>query len=457
MSIITVNEFPQLGRTEKDLQDASLGRRIEPWKYKAQLIHLLCIQPLSTKVNEKDLKMQPVYIVSTARTPIGAFQGLLASLTYSDLGAHAVKAALEKVPQIKPDQVEEIIFGGVLQANVGQAPARQVALKAGLLEAVVASTINKVCASGMKAVILGAQTIMTGNADIVVAGGAESMSNAPYYLPSARNGARYGDSTIVDGLQKDGLLDVYEQKLMGVAAEKCAADYDLTRENQDNFAIGSYKKAQKASSEGKFDAEIAPITIKGVRGKPDTVVSVDDEPKNFNEARIKTSRTVFQKENGTVTAGNASKLNDGGAALVLVSESKLQELGLTPLARIRGWGEAARSPMDFTVAPSLAIPKALKHASISYDDVDFYELNEAFSVVGLANAKICNLPADKLNVYGGAVALGHPLGCSGARIIVTLLSVLSQEGGKIGIAGICNGGGGASSIVIERVDHDAKL
>lgn len=401
--------------------------------------------------------MPSVYIVSTARTPIGAFQGSLSSLTYSDLGAHAVKSALEKVPQIKPEDVEEIIFGGVLQANVGQAPARQVALKAGLPEAVVASTINKVCASGMKAVILGAQTILTGTADIVVAGGAESMSNTPYYLPAARNGARYGDSTIVDGLQKDGLLDVYEQKLMGVAAEKCASDHGFSRDDQDNFAIDSYKKAQKASADGKFETEISPVTIKGTRGKPDTVVAVDDEPKNFNESRIKTSRTVFQKENGTVTAGNASKLNDGGAALVLVSEAKLQELKLTPLARIRGWGEAARSPMDFTIAPSLAIPKALKHAGISYDDVDFYELNEAFSVVGLANAKICDLPAQKLNVYGGAVALGHPLGCSGARIIVTLLSVLGQEGGKIGIAGICNGGGGASSIVIERVDHDAKL
>lgn len=401
--------------------------------------------------------MPSVYIVSAARTPIGAFQGSLSSLTYSDLGAHAVKSALEKVPQIKPEDVEEIIFGGVLQANVGQAPARQVALKAGLLEAVVASTINKVCASGMKAVILGAQTILTGNADIVVAGGAESMSNAPYYLPAARQGARYGDSTIVDGLQKDGLLDVYEQKLMGVAAEKCAADHGFSRDDQDNFAIDSYKKAQTAAGEGKFDSEIAPVTIKGSRGKPDTVVAADDEPKNFNEARIKTSRTVFQKENGTVTAGNASKLNDGGAALVLVSEAKLQQLGLTPLARIAGWGEAARSPMDFTIAPSLAIPKALKHAKISYDDVDFYELNEAFSVVGLANTKLCDLPANKVNAYGGAVALGHPLGCSGARIIVTLLSVLSQEGGKIGIAGICNGGGGASSIVIERVEHDAKL
>lgn len=400
--------------------------------------------------------MQSVYIVSTARTPIGSFQGTLSSLSYSDLGAAAVKAALEKVPKIKPEMVEEIIFGGVLQANVGQAPARQVALKAGLGEHVVASTINKVCAAGMKATILGAQTIMTGTADIVVVGGAESMSNVPYYLPAARTGARYGDSTMVDGVQKDGLLDAYEQKLMGVAAEKCAKDHGITREDQDNFAIGSYTKAQKAQSEGKFDAEIAPVTIKGVRGKPDTVVSVDEEPKNFNESRMKTARTVFQKD-GTVTGPNASNINDGGAALILVSESKLKELGLTPLARIRGWGEAARAPFDFTIAPALAMPKALKHANITYDDVDFYELNEAFSVVGLANAQLCDLPLEKVNVYGGAVALGHPLGCSGARIIVTLLSVLSQEGGKIGVAGVCNGGGGASSIVIERVEHDAKL
>lgn len=401
--------------------------------------------------------MQPVYIVSAARTPIGAFQGLLASLSYSDLGATAVKAALAKVPQINPTDVDEIIFGGVLQANVGQAPARQVALKAGLPEAVVASTINKVCASGMKAVIMGAQAILTGSADIVVAGGAESMSNAPYYLPSARGGARYGDNTLVDGLQKDGLLDAYEQKLMGVAAEKCAAEHGVSREDQDKFAVASYQKAQRAAADGKFAAEIAPVTIKGTRGKPDRVVSEDDEPGKFDEARLLSSRTVFQKENGTVTAGNASKLNDGGAALVLVLEAKLQELRLTPIARIRGWGEAARAPMDFTIAPLLAVPKALRHAHIAKDDVDFFELNEAFSVVGLANAQLCDLPLDKLNVYGGAVALGHPLGCLGARIIVTLLLVLAQEGGRIGVAGVCNGGGGASAIVIERAEHDAKL
>lgn len=403
------------------------------------------------------MTVPPVYIVSTARTPIGSFQGGLSSLSYPELGAHAVKAALAKVPQIKPESVDEIVFGGVLQANVGQAPARQVALKAGLPETIVASTINKVCASGMKAVIIGAQNIITGSSDIVVVGGAESMSNTPYYLPTGRSGARYGDASIVDGIQKDGLLDVYSSKLMGVAAEKCAKDHSISREQQDAFAINSYKKAADATAKGKFSNEISPITIKGVRGKPDVTISEDEEVKNFNEAKVKAARTVFQKENGTVTAPNASKLNDGGAALILVSEAKLKELGLKPLAKIIGWGEAARAPIDFTIAPSLAIPKALKHANISQDKVDFFELNEAFSVVGVANCQICNIPQERVNAYGGAVAMGHPLGCSGARIIITLISVLSQEGGKIGCAGVCNGGGGASSIVIEKVEHDTKL
>ncbi|CAK9440266.1 uncharacterized protein LODBEIA_P43660 [Lodderomyces beijingensis] len=403
------------------------------------------------------MPLPPVYIVSTARTPIGSFQGGLSSLSYSDLGAHAVRSALEKVPQIKPEQVDEILFGGALQANVGQAPARQVALKAGLSNAIVATTINKVCSSGMKAVIIGAQNIICGTSDIVVVGGGESMSNTPYYLPSARSGARYGDASLVDGIQKDGLLDVYSSKLMGVAAEKCAADHKISREDQDEFAINSYKKAQDAQAKGKFSNEIAPITIKGVRGKPDVVVAEDEEVKNFNEAKFKTARTVFQKENGTVTGPNASKLNDGAAALVLVSEAKLRELGLKPLARIIGWGEAAREPIDFTIAPALAVPKALKHAGVDQESVDFFEFNEAFSVVGVANTKLCNIPLEKVNAYGGAVALGHPLGCSGARIVITLLSVLSQEGGKIGCAGICNGGGGASSIVIEKMEPETKL
>lgn len=399
----------------------------------------------------------PVYIVAASRTPLGSFQGGVSSLTYVDLGAHAVKTALEKVPLIKTEDVDEVFFGSALQANIGQNPARQVTLKAGLPEATVATTINKVCASGMKAIILGAQNIMTGTSDIVVAGGAESMSNTPYYLPSARSGARFGEATMVDGIQKDGLLDAYEQKLMGVAAEKCAKDHGFSRDDQDEFAINSYKKAAAAQAAGKFKSEIAPVTIKGIRGKPDVVVSDDEEAKNLNEAKLRSARTVFQKENGTVTAPNASPLSDGGAAVVLVSEAKLRELGLKPLARIAGWGEAARTPIDFTIAPALALPKALKHAGVSKDQVDFFELNEAFSVVGLANTKLCDLAPEKVNVYGGAVALGHPLGCSGARVVVTLLSILAQENGKIGAAGICNGGGGASAIVIEKINHDVKL
>ncbi|KAI5964642.1 ERG10 [Candida pseudojiufengensis] len=403
------------------------------------------------------MAVSPVYIVATARTPIGSFQGALSSLSYSDLGAHAVRSALTKVPQIKPEEVEEIVFGGVLQANVGQAPARQVALKAGLSDKTVATTINKVCASGMKATIIGAQNIICGTSDIVVVGGAESMSNTPYYLPSGRSGARYGDATVVDGIQKDGLLDVYSSKLMGVAAEKCASDQSISRDQQDEFAINSYKKAGEAASKGKFDNEISPITVKGTRGKPDVTINQDEEIKNFNEGKVRSARTVFQKENGTVTASNASNLNDGAAALVLVSESKLKELGLKPLAKIVGWGEAAREPIDFTIAPVLAVPKALKHAKISQDNVDFFEFNEAFSVVGVANTKLLGIPEEKVNVYGGAVALGHPLGCSGARVVITLLSVLSQEGGKVGCAAICNGGGGASSIIIEKIDHETKL
>lgn len=391
-----------------------------------------------------------VYIVSGARTPIGSFQGSLSSLGYVDLGAHAVKAALEKVPQIKPTDVEEIFFGNVLQANVGQAPARQVALKSGLGEDTPATTINKVCASGMKAIILGAQTILTGCADIVVAGGAESMTNCPYYLPAARAGLRFGDSTIVDGVSKDGLNDAYDGKAMGVAAEKCAADHNISRVEQDDFAVASYQKSQKAHDDGKFKNEISPITIKGIRGKPDVTIERDEETSKLNEPKLRSARTVFQKENGTVTAPNASPINDGGAAVVLMSEKKIKELGIKPIAKIVGWGDAAHAPIDFTTAPSLAVPKAVKHAGLTLDDIDYFEFNEAFSVVGLANTKLLNLDPAKVNVYGGAVAIGHPLGCSGARVVVTLMSVLDQEGGKVGAAGICNGGGGASAIVIEK-------
>ncbi|CAR23524.1 Acetyl-CoA acetyltransferase [Lachancea thermotolerans] len=392
-----------------------------------------------------------VYIVAAARTPIGCFLGGLTSKTYVDLGSTAVAGALAQVPEIKPNDVEEIFFGNVLSANVGQAPARQVALASGLGKHIVATTVNKVCASGMKAIICGAQTIKCGNADIVVAGGAESMTNAPYYMPAARGGAKFGPSTLVDGIQRDGLNDAYDNQAMGVHAEKCARDYQITREQQDEYAIGSYQKAQKAQAEGKFDREIVPVTIKGFRGKPDTYVQKDEEPSKLNVEKLKSARTVFQKENGTVTAPNASPINDGGAAVVLVSERKLKELGLKPLALIKGWGEAAHEPEDFTWAPSLAIPKAIKHAGVQLDEIDYFEFNEAFSVVGIANPKILGIPLEKVNPYGGAVAIGHPLGCSGARIVVTLISVLTQENAKLGAAGICNGGGGASSIIIERV------
>lgn len=393
-----------------------------------------------------------VYIVAASRTPIGSFQGCLASKTYVDLGSTAVKGALAQVPEIDPSSVEEIFFGNVISANVGQAPARQVALASGLGNHIVATTVNKVCASGMKAIILGAQTIKTGSADIVVAGGAESMTNAPYYMPAARAGARFGETKLVDGIQRDGLNDAYDHQAMGVHAEKCAADHTLSREAQDDFAIASYQKAQLAQSQGKFNREITPVVIKGFRGKPDTEVTQDEEPAKLNVEKLKSARAVFKKENGTVTAPNASPINDGGAAVILVSERKLKELNLKPLALIRGWGEAAHHPADFTWAPSLAIPKALKHSGIEdIQQVDFFELNEAFSVVGLANTKILGLDPAKVNVYGGAVAIGHPLGCSGARIAVTLSSILQQEGGKIGVAAICNGGGGASSLVLERV------
>ncbi|CCF59566.1 hypothetical protein KAFR_0H01560 [Kazachstania africana CBS 2517] len=394
-----------------------------------------------------------VYIVAATRTPLGAFQGSISSKTAVELGSIAVKGAMERVPQLKAESdYDEIIFGNVLSANLGQAPARQVALGAGLPDTIVACTVNKVCASAMKAIILGAQSIKCGNSDVVVAGGCESMSNTPYYMPAARSGARFGETKLIDGIQRDGLNDAYDGMAMGVHAEKCAKDWNITRTEQDDFAISSYQKAQKAQAEGKFDSEIVPVTIKGFRGKADTVVTQDEEPAKLHVEKLRSARTVFQKENGTVTAPNASPINDGSAAVILVSERKLKELNITPLAVIRGWGEAAHAPADFTWAPSLAVPKALKHANIDdINSIDFFEFNEAFSVVGVANPKILKLDQSKVNVYGGAVALGHPLGCSGARVVVTLLSVLRQEAGKLGVAAICNGGGGASSIVIEKL------
>lgn len=335
---------------------------------------------------------------------------------------------------------------------MGQAPARQCAIHAGLSEAVVATTVNKVCASGMKAIILGAQTIMTGNADIVVAGGTESMSNTPHYLPNLRTGVKYGDGALIDGVQKDGLRDAYgKQELMGMQAELCASTHDLSREAQDEYAIKTYQKAQAATEAGVFKSEIAPIEVSGGRGKPAVKIERDDEVKNLNIDKLKGARPVFISGSGTVTAANASPINDGASAVVLVSEAKLKELGIKPIAKILGWGDAANAPEKFTTAPSLAIPKAIKHAGLTAEQVDFYEINEAFSVVALANIKLLNLDVEKVNVFGGSVAIGHPLGCSGARIVTTLTTVLKEKKAKIGCAGICNGGGGASAIVIESL------
>ncbi|GAB5589439.1 erg10 [Umbelopsis nana] len=381
---------------------------------------------------------------------MGGFNGSLASLPATKLGSIAIEAAIKKI-NLPTDAVEEVIFGCVLPANQGQNPARQAALGAGLADTTIATTVNKVCASGMKAVQLAAQTIILGNAEIVVAGGMESMSNVPYYLPKQRFGSTYGNTEVVDGIVADGLTDVYNSYLMGVAAEECAAEYEISREQQDDYAINSYKKAQAAHAAGYYKDEIVPVTVSGGRGKPDRVVEVDDECGKLNEEKLRAVRPAFQPKNGTVTAPNSSPLSDGAAAIVLVSKEAAEKYGLPLLARIRGWADAAQAPNRFTTTPSIAVPKALKHAGVSAEEVDFYEINEAFSVVACANMKILNLSADKVNVFGGAVAMGHPLGCSGARVIATLLSVLKHKDGKIGAAGICNGGGGASAIVIERL------
>ncbi|KAJ5753857.1 uncharacterized protein N7511_008010 [Penicillium nucicola] len=395
--------------------------------------------------------LPPVYIVSTARTPVGSFLGSLSSLTAPQLGSHAIKAAVDRVEGINASDVEEVFFGNVLSAGVGQNPARQCALGAGLNDSTVCTTVNKVCASGLKAIILGAQTIMTGNADVIVAGGTESMSNTPHYLQTLRNGAKYGNQTLVDGIQKDGLMDASSQELMGLAAEECAQDHGFNRSDQDEYAIRSYQKAQAAQKAGAFDYEIAPIEIPGFRGKPGVTISQDDEPKNLNPDKLRAMKPAFIPGTGTVTAPNSSPLNDGAAAVVLVSEAKVKELGLKPIAKILGWGDAAHKPSKFTTAPALAIPKALKHAGVAQDSIDAFEINEAFSVVALANLKLLGLSEEKVNIHGGAVAIGHPLGASGARIVSTLLGVLSAQKGKLGCVGICNGGGGASALVLESL------
>ncbi len=388
-----------------------------------------------------------VFIVGAKRTPLGSFNGALSTVGATQLGATAIKAALEQAG-IAPELVQEVLMGNVLQAGVGQAPARQASKFAGIPDNVPATTINKVCASGMKAIALGAQSIQLGYADIVVAGGMENMSLAPHYLPNSRAGHKYGHFQMLDAIVQDGLTDVYSNTLMGVCAETCAAEYKFTREEQDQFAIESYERSAKAWQDGKFNNEIAPVTISTRKG--DVVISEDEEYKNVKFDKIPELKPVFQKD-GTVTAANASTINDGAAALILVSGEKLKELGLTPLAKLVSAADAEQAPEWFTTTPSLALPLAAKRANLEVSDLDYIELNEAFAVVGLANMKIMNLDASKVNVNGGAVALGHPLGASGARIIVTLINVLKQNQGKFGGAGICNGGGGASAMIIENI------
>ena len=387
-----------------------------------------------------------VVIVSAVRTPIGSFMGALSTVTAPQLGAVAIKGALEKI-NLDPNSVDEVLMGNVVQAGVGQAPARQAALLAGLPNTVIATTINKVCASGMKAVMQGAQAIMAGDAEIIVAGGMENMSLIPHYV-HLRNGYKFGPASMIDGMQKDGLTDAYDNNAMGVCADLCATEYKISREEQDNFAIQSYERSAKAWDAGKFDNEIVPVAVPQRKGDP-IMVTKDEEYTNVKLDKIPALNPVFTKD-GTVTAANASTINDGAAAVVLMSEEKALALGLKPLAYIKSYADAAQEPKWFTTSPAKALPKALDKAGISISDVDFFEFNEAFAVVGLANSQILGLDNDKVNVNGGAVSLGHPLGCSGVRIIVTLINVLEQNNAKIGAAAICNGGGGASAIVIER-------
>jgi acetyl-CoA C-acetyltransferase len=391
--------------------------------------------------------MKDVVIVSVARTPIGSFMGSLSSIPATKLGATAIKGALEKI-NLDPNLIEEVFMGNVVSAGLGQAPARQAAIYAGIPDNVPCTTVNKVCASGMKSIMLAAQTIALGDAEIVVAGGMENMSSIPHYQ-HARKGSKFGPIKMEDGMQKDGLVDAYGKVAMGVCADECANEYKFSREQQDAFAIQSYNRSAKAWSEGKFDDEIVPVAIPQRRGEP-IIFSEDEEYKNVKMEKIPALRAAFTKE-GTVTAANASTINDGGAALVLMSAEKAKELNLKPLAKIVSYADAAHEPKWFTTAPAKALPKALAKANISIDDVDYFELNEAFSIVGLANMKILNITDEKVNINGGAVSLGHPLGVSGARIVIALTSILKQNNAKIGAAAICNGGGGASALVLERI------
>jgi acetyl-CoA C-acetyltransferase len=392
--------------------------------------------------------MKEVYIISAVRTPMGSFGGSLQELTAPQLGAAAIKAALEKAG-IAPDKVNDVLMGCVLQANLGQAPARQASMLAGLPANVNCTTVNKVCASGMKSLALAAQSILLGDADIVVAGGMESMSNVPYYVPNLRWGNKYGNTAMVDGLAYDGLTDVYNNYAMGNAAELCASECGISREDQDAFAVESYKRSQAASNAGKFENEIVPVTIPQRKGEP-IVFAKDEEPFNVKFDKIPGLKPAFQKE-GTVTAANASTMNDGAAALVLMSKEKADELGLKPIAKILAYADAEQAPEWFTTTPSLAVPMAVSKAGLKMEDIQYWELNEAFAVVGIENTKRMKLNPATVNVNGGAVSMGHPLGASGARIIVTLINILKQNNAKYGAAGICNGGGGASAMVIENV------
>ncbi|MBK9177613.1 MAG: acetyl-CoA C-acyltransferase [Flavobacteriales bacterium] len=388
-----------------------------------------------------------VVVVSAVRTPIGSFGGSLAEVPATQLGATAVKGALERAG-VSPEAVQEVIMGSVLQANLGQAPARQAAKFAGLPNEVACTTVNKVCASGMKAIMMAAQDILLGDAEIVVAGGMESMSQTPFYLEKARYGYRYGHGQLIDGIVKDGLTDVYHQTAMGVSADNTAKEHGITREEQDAFAMESYKRSAAAWAAGKFKDEVVPVTVKTRKGE--VVVSEDEEYKNVSFDKIPALKPVFTKD-GTVTAANASTINDGAAALVLMSAEKAKALGLKPIARILSYADAEQAPEWFTTTPAKALPRAVEKAGLKMSDLDFVELNEAFSVVGIVNTRLMKLDSAKVNVHGGAVALGHPLGCSGARIIVTLINVLRQNKARYGGAGICNGGGGASAMVIEAL------
>lgn len=392
--------------------------------------------------------MKDVVIVSAVRTPIGGFLGSLSSLSATDLGSIAIKGALEKI-NLDPAEVQEVLMGNVLQANVGQAPARQAAMGAGIPNNVPATTVNKVCSSGMKAIMQGAQAIKAGDAEVVVAGGMESMSNVPHYL-DGRNGVKLGDIKAKDGLLRDGLIDIYNKVHMGNCAELCAKDMNFSREEQDNFALESYRRSADSWENGRFQEEVVTVAVPQRKGDP-IMVERDEDVFKVNHAKVPALRPVFDKE-GTITAANASNINDGAAAMILMSAEKAASLGLKPLAKISAYADAAHEPEWFTTAPAKALPKALAKAGISKDDVDAYELNEAFSVVGLANIQLLEIEAAKTNINGGSVSMGHPLGASGARIMITLINVLKQQGGKYGAAGICNGGGGASAMVIENME-----